>query len=46
MSADVYDARAMGADALLLIVAALSDEELARFLSLSSALGLAGSSSP
>ena len=40
-AADVYDARAMGADALLLIVAALSDEELARFLSLSSALGLA-----
>lgn len=38
---DCYDARAMGADALLLIVAALSDEELARFHRLAGELGLA-----
>ncbi|MHB1508620.1 MAG: indole-3-glycerol phosphate synthase TrpC [Acidimicrobiales bacterium] len=30
--ADIYDARLMGADAVLLIVAALSDEELGRFV--------------
>jgi indole-3-glycerol phosphate synthase len=38
---DVYDARIMGADAVLLIVAALSDSELAAFVSLASRLGLA-----
>jgi indole-3-glycerol phosphate synthase len=39
-AADVYDARAMGADALLLIVAALSDDELARFCDLAGEIGL------
>ncbi|MGH9226861.1 MAG: indole-3-glycerol phosphate synthase TrpC [Acidimicrobiales bacterium] len=38
---DVADARLMGADAVLLIVAALSDEELARFSGLAAELGLA-----
>ncbi|MDQ4096414.1 MAG: indole-3-glycerol phosphate synthase TrpC, partial [Actinomycetota bacterium] len=38
---DVADARLMGADAVLLIVAALSDEELARFRALAATLGLA-----
>jgi indole-3-glycerol phosphate synthase len=38
---DVIDARRMGADAVLLIAAALSDEELARFQSRAVALGLA-----
>jgi indole-3-glycerol phosphate synthase len=38
--ADVYDARAMGADAVLLIVAALSDAELAAFAELAADLGL------
>jgi indole-3-glycerol phosphate synthase len=41
VEADLYDARIMGADAVLLIVAALSDEELARFTALAGALGLA-----
>jgi indole-3-glycerol phosphate synthase len=39
--ADVVDARLMGADAVLLIAAALTDEELARFHSRASALGIA-----
>ena len=39
--ADVYDARIMGADAVLLIVAALTDSELATFVSLAGRLGLA-----
>jgi indole-3-glycerol phosphate synthase len=39
--ADVVDARLMGADAVLLIVAALSDEELRRFHRRADALGLA-----
>jgi indole-3-glycerol phosphate synthase len=39
--ADIYDARLMGADAVLLIVAALSGDELKRFLSLAGDLGLA-----
>jgi indole-3-glycerol phosphate synthase len=39
--ADVCDARIMGADAVLLIVAALDDGELAAFLALSAELGLA-----
>jgi indole-3-glycerol phosphate synthase len=39
--ADVLDARLMGADAVLLIAAALSDEELARFGARAEALGLA-----
>ena len=39
--ADVYDARRMGADAVLLIVAALSDDELTRFLAAARAVGLA-----
>jgi indole-3-glycerol phosphate synthase len=39
--ADVVDARLMGADAVLLIVAALDDEELARFHARAVALGLA-----
>lgn len=39
--ADLYDARLMGADAALLIVAALSDGELARLVELSARLGLA-----
>lgn len=38
---DVYDARAMGADAVLLIVAALSDDELTSFVALAEALGMA-----
>ena len=38
---DVYDARAMGADALLLIVAALDDDELAAFHQLAVTVGLA-----
>ena len=37
---DVLDARAMGADAVLLIVAALSDQELAEFLGLATSVGL------
>ncbi len=37
----VYEARAYGADALLLIVAALDDERLASLLSLSTSLGMA-----
>jgi indole-3-glycerol phosphate synthase len=39
--ADVVDARLMGADAVLLIVAALDDGELARFHARAGALGLA-----
>ncbi len=39
--ADVCDARLMGADAVLLIVAALSDDELVRFRSLAVQLGMA-----
>ena len=38
---DIVDARIMGADAVLLIAAALSDEELARFHTRASVLGLA-----
>ncbi len=38
--ADVADARLMGADAVLLIVAALSDAELVRLLGLARSLGL------
>jgi indole-3-glycerol phosphate synthase len=38
---DIVDARIMGADAVLLITAALSDEELARFHARASDLGLA-----
>ncbi|MGA2837285.1 MAG: indole-3-glycerol phosphate synthase TrpC [Acidimicrobiales bacterium] len=38
---DVCDARTMGADAVLLIVAALDDRELAEFLGLARELGLA-----
>ncbi len=38
---DVCDARIMGADAVLLIVAALTDEELKRFHTLASELGMA-----
>jgi len=38
--ADLYDARAMGADAVLLIVAALGDEELVAFVALGHELGL------
>ena len=40
-SRDVYDTRIMGADCVLLIVAALSDDELATFDSLAASLGLA-----
>jgi len=40
VEADVYDARAMGADAVLLIVAALDDRELADFRALGAELGL------
>ena len=40
--ADICDARLMNADAVLLIVAALSDEQLARFLALTRALAMAG----
>ncbi|HWF22266.1 MAG TPA: indole-3-glycerol phosphate synthase TrpC [Acidimicrobiales bacterium] len=39
--ADVYDARIMGADAVLLIVAGLTDSELGTFVSLAGRLGLA-----
>jgi indole-3-glycerol phosphate synthase len=39
--ADVYDARAMGADAVLLIVAALDDTELVTFLRLAGQLAIA-----
>ena len=39
-AADVYDARAMGADAVLLIVAALDDGELRAFHDLALALGM------
>ncbi len=39
--ADVYDARIMGADAVLLIAAALTDSELGTFVSLAGSLGLA-----
>ncbi|MHB1987050.1 MAG: indole-3-glycerol phosphate synthase TrpC [Acidimicrobiales bacterium] len=38
---DVYDARLMGADAILLIVAALSREELELFISAAESLGMA-----
>jgi indole-3-glycerol phosphate synthase len=38
--ADIYDARVMGADAVLLIAAALGDEELATFLETARRLGL------
>jgi len=38
---DVYDARIMGADAVLLIVAALTDDELKRFHALAADLGMA-----
>lgn len=38
--ADVYEARAMGADAVLLIVAALDDDELSRFHRLVHTLGM------
>lgn len=37
---DVADARLMGADAVLLIVAALSDDELTRFVQLADQLGI------
>jgi indole-3-glycerol phosphate synthase len=39
-AADVYDARAMGADAVLLIVAALSDGELGELHGLATGLGM------
>jgi indole-3-glycerol phosphate synthase len=39
--ADVLDARIMGADAVLLIAAALSDAELARFIARADELGMA-----
>lgn len=39
-AADVYDARLMGADAVLLIVSALSPAELRRFLELARGVGL------
>lgn len=38
---DIYDARLMGADAVLLIAAALSDSELAEFFGVATSLGLA-----
>jgi len=38
--ADVYDARLMGADAVLLIAAALNDDELAEFASAATDVGL------
>ncbi len=38
---DICDARIMGADAVLLIVAALTDDELKRFHALAAELGLA-----
>lgn len=37
---DIYEARAMGADAVLLIVAALTDDELAELHGLATSLGL------
>jgi indole-3-glycerol phosphate synthase len=37
----IYEARAMGADAILLIVAALSDQEMAEFEDLANSLGMA-----
>ena len=37
---DICDARLMGADCVLLIVAALSDEELSEFLSIATELGM------
>ena len=37
---DVYDARLMGADAVLLIAAALNDDELAQFADAASQVGL------
>jgi indole-3-glycerol phosphate synthase len=40
-AADVCDARLMGADAVLLIVAALSDQELSAFLAVAAQLSLA-----
>lgn len=40
VEADVFDARAMGADALLLIVAALDDHQLADFRALAVEVGL------
>lgn len=39
--ADIYDARLMGADAVLLIVAALSDDELSRFVEVCRKVGMA-----
>jgi indole-3-glycerol phosphate synthase len=39
-AADLYDARIMGADAVLLIVALLEDDELAEFSGLATELGL------
>jgi indole-3-glycerol phosphate synthase len=39
--ADVYDARIMGADAVLLIAAVLSDEDLASFATAAAGLGMA-----
>lgn len=38
---DIYDARLMGADAVLLIAAALQDDELQEFYALAQSLGLA-----
>lgn len=38
---DIYDARLMGADAVLLIAAALSDSELSEYYELATSLGLA-----
>lgn len=40
-AADVYDARLMGADCVLLIAAALTDEELASFSEIAHTIGLA-----
>jgi indole-3-glycerol phosphate synthase len=40
-AADLYDARVMGADAVLLIVAALEDPELVQLIALAGELGLA-----
>ncbi|MGO9198880.1 MAG: indole-3-glycerol phosphate synthase TrpC [Acidimicrobiales bacterium] len=39
-TADIYDAAIMGADAVLLIVAVLSDDELARFIAAASSFGM------